>query len=324
MFISTQGTKPPLVSAIIPLLNKKQTLHRAVKSVERAGRDVPVEAIIVDDGSTDGSDVLAEALAARYSWITYLSQDNMGAAAARNRACALAKSQILAFLDADDEWQPNHACNLVEGFNVDPSISMVVNSWRQYTDGKRRLIRLFDVNPGVVQNHFLSMAWGDCYAATSATACRKKHFLQIGGFDEKLRNGYDHALWGEAALCGRIWYTGRAGAIWHQDTSNSLMEAAHHNLHPKYENWLEGKIEQLAGAQPLGTRHNGVVLKRQMIENLVCDSEITGSQAAAKGVYWLRDERVAVLEKWGRADLAEEIMAIAPGGRPAKRLCHRN
>ena len=95
-------------------------------------------------------------------------------------------------------------------------------------------------------------------------------------------------------------------------------------IHPKYENWLEGKIEQLAGAQPLGTRHNGVVLKRQMIENLVCDSEIPGSQAAAKGVYWLRDERVAVLEKWGRADLAEEIMAIAPGGRPAKRLCHRN
>jgi glycosyltransferase involved in cell wall biosynthesis len=321
---STMGSRPPLVSAIIPLFNKKATLLRAIKSVERAGRDVPIEAIVVNDGSTDGSDGLAEALAARYPWITYVSQSNFGAASARNRACTLAKSQVFAFLDADDEWQANHARNLISGFNVDPSIALVINSWRQYTDGKRRLIRFFDVNPGVLHNHFLSMAWGDCYAATSATACRKKHFIQIGGFDEKLRNGQDRALWGEAALCGRIWYTGHAGAIWHQDSANSLMESAYSNRHPKYENWLEGKIEQLAGAQPMGTRHNGVVLRRQMIENLICDSEITGSQAASKGIDWLRDERVAVLEKWGRGDLAAEIMAVKPGGRVSKRLSHRN
>jgi len=323
MFKSTQGARPPLVSAIIPLFNKKQTLHRAVKSVERAGRDVPVEAIIVNDGSTDGSDTVAKALAARFPWITYLSQDNMGAAAARNRACALAKSQIFAFLDADDEWQPNHARNLIEGFNVDPSISLVVNSWRQYTDGKRRLIRFFDVNPGVVQNHFLSMAWGDCYAATSATACRKKHFLQFGGFDEVLRNGHDRALWGEAALCGRIWYTGRAGAIWHQDTSNSLMESAHKNRQPKYENWLEKRIENLAGARPMGVVLNGTVLRHQMVENLICDCEISGSLAATQGIEWIREERAATLQKWGRPDLAEAVLATKIAEKPIKRLSHR-
>jgi glycosyltransferase involved in cell wall biosynthesis len=323
MFNSTMALRPPLVTAIIPLFNKAKTLPRAVRSVERAGREVPIEAIIVNDGSTDGSDRIAEALAERHKWITYISQENQGCASARNRACNIAKSHILAFLDADDEWQPNHARNLIQGFSVDPSISLVVNSWRRYTDGRCRLTRHFDVAPGIVANHFLSMAWGDCYAATSATACRKKHFRQIGGFVETLRSGQDLALWAEAALCGKIWYTGRAGAIWHHDTSNSLMVSAFESRHLKYENWLESKIDMLAGVRPMGVALNGTILRQQMVENLIRDCEINGSLAAVMGIDWLADERAKMLEKWGRNDLAEAVRSTAPGAKPAKRLSHR-
>lgn len=323
MFNSTVGIRPPLVTAIIPLYNKVRTLARAIKSVERAGRDVPIEAVIVNDGSTDGSDRIAEALADRHKWISYVSQGNQGSANARNRACKLAKSQILAFLNADDEWQPNHARNLIDGFNIDPSISLVVNSWRRYTDGKRRLVRHFDVAPGIVSNHFLSMAWGDSYAAPSATAFRKRHFRGTGGFVETLVDGQDSALWAEAALCGRIWYTGRAGAVWHQDTSQIPIDYARRNRQSKYENWLEARIEMLAGTRPMGVALNGTILRHQMIENLICDCEVNGSMAAVMGIEWLRDARAETLEKWGRTDLAEAIRKTIPGSKPLTRLSHR-
>ncbi len=91
----------PLVSVIIPVRNGEKHLGRALESVFAQGYE-PLEVIVVDDGSTDGTRTVAKS----FSAVTLLSQSNRGPAAARNTGIAAAQGDPLAFLDADDRWLP--------------------------------------------------------------------------------------------------------------------------------------------------------------------------------------------------------------------------
>lgn len=97
---------PPAVSVVTPVWNAAATLAETVASV-REQTFADWEMLLVDDGSTDGSRALAEALAAADPRIRLLVQEaNTGAAAARNRAIRAARGRFIAFLDADDLWRP--------------------------------------------------------------------------------------------------------------------------------------------------------------------------------------------------------------------------
>src|SRR5262249_25220663 len=90
----------PLVSVVIATYNSSRFIAQAVQSVlEQTYR--PVEIVVVDDGSNDDT---AEVLACYRDRVRYVYQDNRGPAAARNRGIAEANGELLAFLDADDQW----------------------------------------------------------------------------------------------------------------------------------------------------------------------------------------------------------------------------
>lgn len=92
-----------LVSAVLPLYNKAPFITRALHSIA-AQTYRNFEAIIVDDGSADGSgDIAASYPDPRFRVI---HQPNAGPGAARNRGVREAKGEIIAFLDGDDEWLP--------------------------------------------------------------------------------------------------------------------------------------------------------------------------------------------------------------------------
>jgi glycosyltransferase involved in cell wall biosynthesis len=92
-----------LVSVIIPVYNGEAFLGQAVESVQQQNYQ-PLEIIIVDDGSTDGT---ASLVTSFKSDIHYVYQPNSGPAAARNKGLELARGEIIAFLDADDLWAPS-------------------------------------------------------------------------------------------------------------------------------------------------------------------------------------------------------------------------
>jgi len=93
------------VSVVIPLYNKANYIARALRSV--AGQTFgEFETIVVDDGSTDGSGELAAGFRDRRFRV--LHQANAGPGAARNRGVAEARGEVIAFLDADDEWMPEY------------------------------------------------------------------------------------------------------------------------------------------------------------------------------------------------------------------------
>jgi glycosyltransferase involved in cell wall biosynthesis len=101
-----QGTASPRVSVIMPAYNAAASIERSIDSVlAQTHRDL--ELLIVDDGSTDGT----QALIARYAKSDarvrpLLQARNAGVAAARNAGIAAASGAYIAFLDSDDWWHP--------------------------------------------------------------------------------------------------------------------------------------------------------------------------------------------------------------------------
>lgn len=95
----------PTVSVIIPVYNVLPYLERCVRSVLRQTRQ-PNEVLLIDDGSTDGSSALCDALAAANASVHVVHQANQGLAGARNTGVRQAQGDYLLFLDADDEWLP--------------------------------------------------------------------------------------------------------------------------------------------------------------------------------------------------------------------------
>jgi glycosyltransferase involved in cell wall biosynthesis len=110
------------VSVVIPVFNSAATIERAVASVLAQRFDGEVEAIAVNDGSTDGS---AEILRGFGDRIGIIEQANRGAAAARNAGVAVAQGEYLAFLDADDEWLPEKLAKTVAVLAGNPAAVLV-------------------------------------------------------------------------------------------------------------------------------------------------------------------------------------------------------
>jgi len=92
----------PLVSVIIPSYNYRQYLGMAIESV--IGQSYPHrEIIVIDDGSTDGTDELCR----QYKEVRYIRVERVGLSAARNTGVRMSTGKFLVFLDADDVLYPN-------------------------------------------------------------------------------------------------------------------------------------------------------------------------------------------------------------------------
>ncbi|HYH63088.1 MAG TPA: glycosyltransferase family A protein [Urbifossiella sp.] len=133
-------------SVVIPAYNYGRFLADAVDSV--LSQTVPPhEVIVVDDGSTDDT----PAVAARYAGrIQYQRRANAGVSAARNAGIAAATGDWLAFLDADDAWEPTFLEAVRPVCLSDPRPALVFTDYREFgavTGVARPSARLADWNP---------------------------------------------------------------------------------------------------------------------------------------------------------------------------------
>ncbi len=96
-------TTKPLVSVIMPVYNGAATICQAIDSVYR--QNVPLELLVIDDGSTDQTVEILSAYQDRPDFRYLKNAQNIGAAASRNRGVHEAHGQYIAFLDADDWWE---------------------------------------------------------------------------------------------------------------------------------------------------------------------------------------------------------------------------
>lgn len=118
----------PLVSVIIPVYNCERYLAQAIESV-LAQTYSPLEIIVINDGSTDGSEAVARQFLPK---IRYCAQSNQGLGATRNRGAQLAQGDYLAFLDADDLWTPDKLERQMALFNDDPHLDIAFGYVQQF------------------------------------------------------------------------------------------------------------------------------------------------------------------------------------------------
>ena len=114
----------PLVSVVIPVYNGQRFLRQAIDSV-LAQTYKNLEAIVVNDGSTDRS---AEVMRAYGGRIVAVHQYNMGVGGARNTGMKKARGQFIAFLDQDDWWRPEKVAKQVARFAADKNLCLIYTS----------------------------------------------------------------------------------------------------------------------------------------------------------------------------------------------------
>lgn len=162
----------PLVSIIIPVFNGERFLREAVESV-LAQKYSPVEIIIVDDGSTDGTATVARSLP---ETVRYLHQTNHGPAAARNRGIEQAQGNLIAFADADDLW-PSHKLELQLPYLIrDSKIDIVL--------GRIQQVLLSETQAKEIGDPAFSVNLG-------SAVIRRSCFERVGLFDETMRYSED-------------------------------------------------------------------------------------------------------------------------------------
>jgi glycosyltransferase involved in cell wall biosynthesis len=102
-----------LVSVVIPTYNAERFLARTLETA--LGQSyTSLEIIVVDDGSTDGSQQIAEAAARKDPRVRYFRRKNSGVAASRNFGISQARGELIATLDADDLWNPDKIARQVD------------------------------------------------------------------------------------------------------------------------------------------------------------------------------------------------------------------
>jgi glycosyltransferase involved in cell wall biosynthesis len=176
------------VSVVIPVRNGVRYLGEAIESVLGQGhRDI--EVIVVDNGSTDGSQSLAESFGAP---VRVIDEPQRGAAHARNTGARLACGEYLAFLDADDVWAPGKLARQLTELEARKDLDMV------FTYGENFL------SPELTetQRRAVSFAHGvGPFITSSAMLTRRESFFRVGPFPD-LREGEFIAWYGLALSMG--------------------------------------------------------------------------------------------------------------------------
>jgi glycosyltransferase involved in cell wall biosynthesis len=201
----------------MPLFNKEREVSRAIRSV-LAQTFHSYEIIVVNDGSTDNGPAILRAI--NDPRIHIIDQKNAGVSAARNRGINEGKADLIAFLDADDEWLPNFLETISRLKSNFPSCSVFATNYLyQNVDGlfMPTIVRGLPKGKweGVIKNYFKVASQSDPPIWSSAVAVRKAALASIGGFPIGVKVGEDLITWAKLGLQYKIAYSTYPGAIFY-------------------------------------------------------------------------------------------------------------
>lgn len=188
--VSSRFRRKAMISVIIPTFNRAKLLVEAVNSV-LAQKDLreELELIVVDDGSTDGTEETLGTLAGE---INYLRRDHAGVSAARNLGISVSCGEWIAFLDSDDLWLPGKLCAQMEFLAGHPDIRLCQTEELWIRNGKRINPRKYHAKPF---GHCFSLLLERCLVSPSAVVLHRGLFDFAGLFDESLPACEDYDLW---------------------------------------------------------------------------------------------------------------------------------
>jgi glycosyltransferase involved in cell wall biosynthesis len=166
----------PRISVIMPCYNAARYVGEALRSV--CGQSPrPIEVIVIDDGSTDESAAIAEGFG---PLVRCARQENRGISDARNRGLALARGNVIAFLDADDVWTADSLTRRAEVLDTDTEADCVAGLVEQFVSPEL---------PDEIRARLVCPEGASAARAAGSLLIRRRVFDRIGVFDPSFRIG---------------------------------------------------------------------------------------------------------------------------------------
>lgn len=234
-----------MISVIIPLYNKEKSIATTLESV-LAQTYTNYEIIIVNDGSTDNSAAVCENIIdsltpSRVHTVRFFSKSNGGVSSARNFGIEKSRGEYVAFLDADDIWDPDYLVTLARLIADYPQAVMygLGFAWI-FPNGKEVPASCAENFRGIIPNDgsWLMKFWTGC------TCCRKSDILKVGLFNTRLTHGEDLDMWWRLMLSGDVAFDSHKCAYYRQDAENRAMAQV-----PPIEKHVVSIIDQYAKAR---------------------------------------------------------------------------
>jgi GT2 family glycosyltransferase len=200
----------PLVSIIVPTYNYAHFIGEALESVQSQTYS-NWECIVVDDGSTDDTGIIAKQFADKDNRIKYHRQENQGLAAARNTGLANSPGVYFQFLDADDLLEPQKLERQVMFLESHPDVDIVFSDARYFRTGhleERRFSQYEENLPWVAKfsghgKSVLLRLIANNIMAVNAPLLRRSVIEDVGLFEGSVRGIEDWDYWVRCANTGK-------------------------------------------------------------------------------------------------------------------------
>ena len=226
----------PKVSVIIPTYNRAAFLGAAVRSVlDQTFGDF--EVIVVDDGSTDGTDEVVRDIADPR--VRYLRQEHKGISSAMNGGIRAASGAYIARLDSDDVWLPEMLQVEVAVLEARPEVGLVSAKGQAMNVSGEILSTTAGLPERYPGDSFRSMLYDDCTCNITVIA-RRSCFDRVGLYDESLEGNEDWDMWLRMARHYRLAQVDRVLAHfrWHEGNVTGVRS-------PLFAEILEGRAKVL-------------------------------------------------------------------------------
>lgn len=239
-----------MISVVIPLYNKeKQITHTLQTVLDQTLQDF--EIVIVDDGSTDNS--VAEVEKFNDPRIRLIHQANSGVSAARNKGIEESQYDLIAFLDADDEWKPAYLETQYALYKKYPECSVFACNY-EFKDAKGNVSKTiikrlpFEGTDGILNNYFEVASCSHPPICSISIMVKKTAIKNVGGFPIGIKSGEDLLTWARLAVKYKITYskTPLATFIFDTDTFNDDQK----KRVPEQEDYVGKELDKLFTANP--------------------------------------------------------------------------
>lgn len=248
-----------MFSVVIPLYNKEKSIKNTIHSV-LAQIFTDFELVVVNDGSTDTSREVAAGV--QDSRIRILDKPNGGISSSRNEGIISARREYIAFLDADDLWEPDFLETIRQLIADYPEADCYTTGYAcKYNNAT---LNVFGANKRGIIRDFFKQVYEGPVMHSSSVCVKKSTFDRIGYFNTAIRRGEDYDMWARLGRAAIIAATPEVKVSYRLNVENSAMAA----LHKPQALWLYN-IPSESSKDEDQKKYYRRFLHRQVLEYLV-------------------------------------------------------